>query len=239
MANSQWLAIYTGVKLVNLLTSHSDHSPILLQNSPLVMTGRSYSFRFENSWLKEEDIVDVVEDGWGREHGADIVTRTGRCAEKLKWWGRRKRMRFKQEVAECSEEMDRLRGCHDPTNSDRFLEVQQKHARLLVQEEAYWRQRAKMHWLKEGDLNTKFFHMTATSRQRKKKIEKLVNDENVVVSTQPELCEVALNYFNHLFKASSTRQDPVLSLIAPKITQEDNDRLVMPLTKEELKEALF
>jgi hypothetical protein len=148
-------------------------------------------------------------------------------------------MRFKQEVVECSEEMDRLRGRHDPINSERFKEVQQRHVRLLVQEEAYWRQRAKMHWLREGDLNTKFFHLTASSRQRKKKIEKLVNEENIVVSTQPELCEVALNYFNHLFKASSTKHDLVLSLIAPKITQEDNDRLVMPITKEELKEALF
>jgi endonuclease/exonuclease/phosphatase family metal-dependent hydrolase len=84
MANSQWLATYTGVKLVNLLTSHSDHSPIFLQNSPLVMNGRTYSFRFENSWLKEEDIDDVVEDGWGKENGVDVMTRTGRCAEKLK-----------------------------------------------------------------------------------------------------------------------------------------------------------
>jgi hypothetical protein len=66
-------------------------------------------------------------------------------------------MRFKQEVAECSDEMERLRGLHDPTNSSRFKENQQKHARLLVQEEAYWRQRAKMHWLREGDLKTKFF----------------------------------------------------------------------------------
>jgi hypothetical protein len=30
-----------------------------------------------------------------------------------------------------------------------------------------------------------------------------------------------------------------LSLIAPRITQEDNDRLVLPITKEELREALF
>ncbi|MCI70619.1 hypothetical protein A2U01_0091882, partial [Trifolium medium] len=60
-------------------------------------------------------------------------------------------MRFKQEIAACSEEMERLRGSHDPANSNRYKEIQQNHARLLVQEETYWRQRAKMHWLKEGD----------------------------------------------------------------------------------------
>jgi hypothetical protein len=56
---------------------------------------------------------------------------------------------------------------------------------------AYWRQRAKSHWLQEGDLNTKFFHMTTSLRYRKKKIDKLVNEENIV-TTQPEICEVAL-----------------------------------------------
>jgi hypothetical protein len=239
MANSSWLMLFPEVKLRNLLVSHSDHSPILLQNSPLTENGATYTFRFENMWLKEEDVEEVVEDGWGRERGVEITSRTTRCAEKLKRWGRRKRMKFKQEVEECREEMERLRGRHDLSSSERYMEVQENHAKLLIQEETYWRQRAKMHWLKEGDLNTKFFHMSASSRQRKKKIVKLVNEANVEVKTQPEICETARNYFDHLFQANTTSHDPILSIIAPKITQEDNDRLVAPITKEELKEALF
>jgi hypothetical protein len=81
--------------------------------------------------------------------------------------------------------------------------------------------------------------MTATSRHRKKKIEKLVNDGNVVVTAQADLCEVALNYFNQLFKANSTVYEPVLSLISPKITYADNTSLAAPISKEELREALF
>jgi hypothetical protein len=197
--------------------------------------GKVYSFRFENSWLKEEDIQEVVEEGCGRDRGADITIKTARCAEKLAWWGRQKRMRFRQEVKDCSEEMERLRGNHDLIDSGRYKEAQEKHARLLVQEEMYWKQRAKMHWLKEGDLNTKFFHMSASTRQRVKKIDKLMTEENVEVRTQPEMCEVALNYFNHLFKANASSHDPILSLINPKITQEDNEKLVAPVTREELK----
>jgi hypothetical protein len=147
------------------------------------LNGRPYSFRFQNSWLKEEDVDEVVEEGWVRESGADVISRTGRCAEKLSRWGRRKRMRFKQEVAECREEMERLRGYHDPTSLGRYKEVKERHACLLVQEEDYWRQRAKKHWLKEGDLNTKSFHMTASSRQRRKKIDKLVNEENIAMTS--------------------------------------------------------
>jgi hypothetical protein len=230
---------YPNVKLLNLITSHSDHSPILLQTSPLVRHGRTYAFRFENGWLKEDDIHEVVEEGWGRERTVDIMNKTVRCADKLKGWGRRKRMRFKQEVLECSDELERLRGSHDTTSSGRYKEIQERHARLLVQEETYWRQRAKMHWLKDGDMNTNFFHMSASTRQRAKKIEKLVNEDNIEVTGQADLCAVALNYFDYLFKSNSTVHEPVLSLIGPRISQEDNEKLLAPISKEELKAALF
>jgi len=41
--------------------------------------------------------------------------------------------------------------------------------RLLVQEETFWKKRAKMHWLKDKDMNTKFFQMTAVSRSKVKR----------------------------------------------------------------------
>jgi hypothetical protein len=76
-------------------------------------------------WLKEEDVEEeVVEDGWGRDRSVDIIDRTSRCADKLKRWGRRKRMKFKKNVLECSEEMERLRG------SQVFLLTIQKHPPL-------------------------------------------------------------------------------------------------------------
>jgi ribonuclease HI len=239
MATSSWLTMFPEVKLCNLIASHSDHSPILLQNSPVIRNDSHYTFRFENMWLREEDVEDVVEEGWGKEAGVEVTSRVTRCADKLKKWGRRKRMKFKQEVEECSMEMERMRGRFEVAESERYKEFQEKHAKLLIQEETYWRQRAKMYWLKEGDLNTKFFHMSASARQKRKKIVKIVNEANVEVKTHPEICVAARNYFEHLFQANTTSHDPILSIITPKITQEDNDRLEAPITKDELKEALF
>jgi hypothetical protein len=47
-------------------------------------------------WLQEEDVNEVVEEGWGRDRGVEVTDRITRCADKLSWWGRRKRMKFKQ-----------------------------------------------------------------------------------------------------------------------------------------------
>jgi hypothetical protein len=94
MANSEWITLNPNAKLLNIIASHSDHSPILLHTTPESQNWSNYTFRFENSWLKEEDVEEVVEEGWGRRREVDILTRVERCANKLKKWGRRKRMKF-------------------------------------------------------------------------------------------------------------------------------------------------
>ncbi|GAU21362.1 hypothetical protein TSUD_189490 [Trifolium subterraneum] len=217
MANSSWLSLFSDVKLVNLIASRSDHSPLLLQSSCMIRNGNTYSFKFENIWLKEDDIEEVVADGWQEGRELEITTRVTWSTDKLQRWGRRKRIKFKQEVKECSEEMERVRGSHSETDSRRYIRAQEQHARILVQEETYWQQRAKM----------------------SKRIDKLVNEENVEVKTQLEICGVAIKYFDQLFKPNACTHDPVLSFITPKVTQEDNEKLLAPFTKEEVKDALF
>ena len=44
---------------------------------------------------------------------------------------------------------------------------------LLLSNEIHWKQRSRNTWLKEGDCNTKFFHKSATQRQRTNKIEEI------------------------------------------------------------------
>lgn len=44
------------------------------------------------------------------------------------------------------------------------------------QEEIYWRQRSRLQWLKEGDENTKFFHVVANGRKNQNFIPNIRQD---------------------------------------------------------------
>ncbi|GAU45240.1 hypothetical protein TSUD_291240 [Trifolium subterraneum] len=121
----------------------------------------------------------------------------------------------------------------------RYQEIHDRHVVLMVQEDDYWKQRAKMHWLKEGDMNTSFFHKSATARHKKKNVRKLVNEDGIEVHTQEELCEVAKQYFDTLFKPKNGEQEPILNLIQRRVTEEDNIYLAAPITKDEIQQALF
>ncbi|WJX78361.1 hypothetical protein P8452_61592 [Trifolium repens] len=239
LASSDWLEKFPNATLRNILSSHSNHSPILLHCSPVVKHSYKHDFKFENSWLLEEDVGEVVQEGWNDGNGLELTHRLTHCADKLQRWGRRKKGRFKEAIQEHEAEMERLRNKHDSASVARFQEANHQHAKILIQEEAFWKQRAKMHWLKEGDLNTKFFHMSATARSKFKKIGKLTNDEDEIITGQQNLCGVAQKYFHELFTPKGGVLDPVLSLISPRVSDDDNVNLEAPITKEEVRVALF
>ena len=70
-----------------------------------------------------------------------------------------------------------------------------KYEKLLIQQEVTWYQRARSKWLLFSDKNTKFFHASTVSKQRRNNIEKLKTKEGQWIEGNQELKEMALNYF--------------------------------------------
>jgi hypothetical protein len=97
----------------------------------------------------------------------------------------------------------------------------------MIQEDKYWRQRAKTHWYRDDDLNTKFFHASATSRKKVNRILSLENDAGIRVTDEHGLCH-AKGYFEELFLENNSDRVPVLAAIDNVVSVEDNDFLTAP-----------
>ena len=52
-------------------------------------------------------------------------------------------------------------------NIDRLHSLKTELRDLLTSEEKLWQQRLKLHWLKEGDQNTGYFHNRASQRYKR------------------------------------------------------------------------
>lgn len=74
---------------------------------------------------------------------------------------------------------------------------------LMEHEHSYWTQRARIMWLTEGDLNTKYFHQKADNRRRRNEIKGLFNEAGVWCTYDAEVQNIVLNYYGQLFTSSN------------------------------------
>lgn len=101
-----------------------------------------------------------------------------------------------------------------------------------------WRQRSRVHWLKEGDQNTRFFHSKATHRRKRNMIKRL-KDKMGVWLEGSQRDGLIVDFFKNLFASSMQGcQDAVLSCVDQNVTEEMNLELTKPYVAEEVNVAL-
>ncbi|XP_059436284.1 uncharacterized protein LOC132169234 [Corylus avellana] len=107
------------------------------------------------------------------------------------------------------------------------------------QEDLQWRQRAKEHWLKQGDKNSKFFHASVKQRRRTNKISSIL-DERGQLHNNPDAVEGAfIQYYTSLF--TSTMSEGTQACLEPlprSVSEGMNENLLRMFTKEEICAAI-
>ena len=111
--------------------------------------------------------------------------------------------------------------------------------RLQDQKNIFWKQRAKAHWLKDGDKNTSFFHACASKRRKVNILKKLKTDDGELVEGEENLRSYIANYYQNLFTSSaSTRESELLAVVPSMVTPEMNTFLRRPFSVDEIQLAL-
>lgn len=214
-------------------TSKSDHDPILLNLLKVEISHRKFRFRFENIWLREPNFVAEVKDFWKTIPPVHLLPKLFEVSSYMARWGRDFFHKFKEKIKEQKSTMERLADKEDSISVQQFLEAKEKLNVLFDQEESYWKQRAKLFWLAEGDGNTKFFHQSASARRKSNRIDYLVDDSDNRVETEEGMCEIVYNYFADLF-AGDVSETAINSTESPRrITAEQNEILTEELAFDE------
>ena len=93
----------------------------------------------------------------------------------------------------------------------------------------------------EGDSNTRYFHMVANGRHRKKYIHSLHQDKGTIEG-QTELKQYITDYYKTLFgppeDSHMTLDEDRIGDI-PQVSTEENAFLTAPFMEEEVKQAIF
>ncbi|KAL9664408.1 hypothetical protein QQ045_019808 [Rhodiola kirilowii] len=197
-------------------------------------------------WLKHQEFREVVRGVWegAVSNGKRLTGCLKACAEGLGGWHRRNFGKAKERISSLKDEIAKVR------ELERTQDIIEKETSLcadldewLLREELFWKQRSRVDWLKEGDRNTRFFHLHASRRREINTIESLKVDGDTWISGDEELCEVVVNHFGRLFRTSRAiptgQMMDMLGVVPNKIDDKMRQQLTTPFTEIEVQDAVF
>uniref|UniRef100_A0A803QBY9 Reverse transcriptase n=1 Tax=Cannabis sativa TaxID=3483 RepID=A0A803QBY9_CANSA len=182
---------------------------------------------------------EIVRDCYENGNDENLFSKFARCANKLSVWGNKVTGNFKVHISRCKKELQRLANRRDTASIQRHKEVNEELFHVLDQREAFWKQRSKQLWLKQGDHNSSYFHKAATTRKRHNKIVSLKNENGVRVGWDNGLSQVMIDYFTTLFQASNLSCPEVINCVNSSVLSFLHDELRMAVSEEEVKRAIF
>ena len=198
------------------------------------------SFRFENMWLKTDGFVDRVDSWWNRHSfsGTPSFLFAKKLKEDIIQWNRQEFGnvgRRKKELLGALEVLDAKEGVLGLTETERVErnEARSQVEQLLSLEEISWRQKSRMLCIKEGDNNTKFFHMMANSHRRSNHLSFLEVD-GVIYEDGAEVAAQVVQYYKTLYQESEEWKPFVEGLEFDEIGESEKGWLERRFEKDEI-----
>ncbi|GKV19260.1 hypothetical protein SLEP1_g29545 [Rubroshorea leprosula] len=253
MVNSKWLEIFPNTRAEFLPLNISDHyaGSITIMESPSNHLRRS--FKFFNFWTKDEQFLSIVQDIWSsvEVQGCYMF----QLCRKLKALKASLRQLNKNSYGDLHErvikETDKLHAIQIDLLSkpqEDLVIIEQEQAKRLADltfaEEAFLKQKSRVHWLKEGDQNTTYFHKILKIRRCKNSIKELHSDDGKVFTQHVDIARKAIAFYQKLLGT----EDPsclggelellktLFNFQLPNTMQQD---LIQPVTTEEFKQIFF
>ncbi|OAY74877.1 hypothetical protein ACMD2_27251 [Ananas comosus] len=108
-----------------------------------------------------------------------------------------------------------------------------------TEEEILRKTRAKQHWLKEGDNNTKFFHAVANGRKRSNEIQFIEDESGRLIRNEAQMKSCFFHSFKRLF--GWAEDEPSSFGDWADLYQADalSDLISAPFNLDEVKKAIF
>lgn len=245
VASPAWLGRFRQASITHLVTPSSDHVPLLLERLEEELVHNSVKIsRYEAIWEREESFDSVVQQAWGEgevvRNLGDFKTKMAYTMDELVKWSKSKIGNIKKGIESRRKKLGELRMAGMLDSEPEVKKIKEQLQEMLRREEIWWRQRSQITWLKEGDKNTKYFHLKASWRARKNKVKKLRRPNGSLVSNEKEMGEVARDFFQNLYmKDENLDPTELFNLFQTKITAEMNESLMKPFSEEEIGDVLF
>ncbi|XP_039069697.1 uncharacterized protein LOC120216289 [Hibiscus syriacus] len=250
LTNSQWFESFPQSFVEFLAHGPSNHCMALVTLNKEIQLNKPKPFKFFNCWTLHQNFLNTVSNSWLQPCHDNpmkkIFLKLKRHKASLKILNKNyfsdiyARVRSKRDEIKKHQILT-FRGV-EPIETE--LDLQRELNSLEETEAMILKQKAKNHWMKEGDKCSKFFYSVIATKNKRDTIRFLVDDQVRRLNSFDDMSNEAINFFKN-FLGSSDPEVKVCStsllkgLLHPIPSFEDYEGLTKEFTNEEIKEAIF
>jgi exonuclease III len=243
-ATTEWLDLFPNSDLQAIASMDSDHSPLFLQGN--VNYNFYKGFRFEAFWSTLPGFLEMVQASWSQSVDTrDAILRLHikmrRLATSIKIWKAQQvgnielQLAIVHVVLLCLEKAQERRQLSEiELHLPRSLKA--KSLGLAAMQKPRAKQHSRLKWIKQGDANTKFFHLHANI-QRNQHFIKELQSETGIVMTQQDKEEAIFNFYNSILGVPPARNSS-LDWTVLGYEQTDLSDLEAPFSENEIKRII-
>lgn len=168
IASMNWRIAFLEATIFHLGTVKSDHCPFLLDTWPS-NESNPRPFRFVAAWTRDHRCADVVEQAWKKNCNGSMCLRLQRKQQNtksaLKKWNKDVFGHYQKRINDITEQLQKIqhKDCIEENYKSEVM-LQSEMNEWLLRSEMLWRQKSREMWLKDGDRNSKFFHLSTLIR---------------------------------------------------------------------------
>jgi hypothetical protein len=235
-----WEDMFTDCLLQSAASDDSNHCPLILGLRDNLDGKRR--FHFESFWPAMDGFLETVETAWNsvQPHPCPLETlslKLKATARGLQSWSQKKIGHIKSQLLLAKEILHQ----YDIAQEGRSLQPNElwlrnnlkKHALALASlSRTVARLRSRIGWLKEGDANSRLFHMHARHRKKKNFIAKLRVDDRFITTHEEKANEI-LDFYTNLI-GTDCDWERTIDLDGLSIPGHNVEALDMPFTEEEV-----
>ena len=246
LVSTNWASLFPWVRLYNVATCSSDHNMLILKALPPKSRNkrRQHLFRFEATWIKEEECDGVMKEAWERVRILGGQNQFWRCMDEcrtsLQSWNSTNFGHVGRKIASLTKKLQWFECL--PGGGAKMEEIHDTKVelnKLLMVEEEIWKQRSRNCWLKSGDNNTSLFHEKALKRHQQNTITRLLDSNGNWQDEEDIMGHILVEYFQELFTSSClTVSEELLKAIHPKVTNRMNEVLLQDFRVVKVEKAL-
>ena len=202
-------------------------------------------------WADHQEFENIIQGIWQAQIAGTLQFQIATKLKSIKAALRSlNRSHFLNIPAKSKEAKDRLLDFQrqlDLRPADEALRVQERMALqdyilLSKQEESFYAQKSRIRWLKEGNLNTAFFHSSVRSRFNRNKLASLTLDDGSRIYDPDHIKSAAVRHFSSIMNGPMPNY-PGKNRLSPFInkflTLDQASSLSAPISASEVQRAMF